>query len=396
MFRVNHFIIIIGILILLASCKSDGKAEKTAKVVSIDSLLQLRYQRLLEYSVDSTSIPRSYTKTTNSTRGIPSKDWCSGFFPGNLWQLFKLTGNEKYKQKAMEWTPFIEKEKYNDGTHDMGFKVYSSFGEGYEVTGNEKYKEVIVQGAKTLATRFNKNVGSLRSWDWNSGTWEFPVIVDNMMNLELLFEATRMSGDSTYHKIAVQHANTTLKNHFREDNSIYHVVVYDTINGKVKEKVTHQGFNDESTWARGQAWGIYGYTMAYRYTKNEDYLNQAEATAKFFLSHENLPEDGIPYWDFNDPDLPNAPRDVSAATIIASAFFELNDYTSDPQYLVYSKKVLNTLQSEKYLLDKEIDAPFILDHSTGNWPKKDEIDEPITYADYYFLEALLRKKRIDI
>lgn len=393
MFRANHFFFAIGILMLIVSCKSDGKAEKKAEVVSIDSLLQLRYQRLLEYSVDSTNIPRSYTKATNSTRGVPSKDWCSGFFPGNLWQLFKLTGNEIYKQKAMEWTAFIEKEKYNDGTHDMGFKVYSSFGQGYEITHNEKYKEVIVQSAKTLATRFNENVGSLRSWDWNSDTWEFPVIVDNMMNLELLFEATRFTGDSTFHKIAIQHANTTLKNHVREDNSIYHVVVYDTINGTVKEKVTHQGFNGESIWARGQAWGIYGYTMAYRYTKNEDYLNQAEATAKFFLSHENLPEDGIPYWDFKDPDIPDAPRDVSAATIIASAFFELNNFTANADYLAYSKKVLHTLQSEKYILDKVIDAPFILDHSTGNWPKSDEIDEPITYADYYFLEALLREKR---
>ena len=253
MFRVNHCFFAICIVILGVSCKYDGKDKKMAEAVSIDSLLLLRYQHMVEFPIDSTNIPRSFTKKTGTTRGVSSPDWISGFFPGNLWQLFKLTGDEIYRQKAMEWTQFLEKEKYNDATHDMGFKVYCSFGEGYEVSGNEKYKEVIVQGAKTLATRFNENVGSLRSWDFNSDIWEFPVIVDNMMNLELLFEATRLSGDSTFHKIAIKHANTTLKNHFREDHSIYHVVVYDTINGTVKEKVTHQGFNNESTWSRGQA-----------------------------------------------------------------------------------------------------------------------------------------------
>jgi len=388
-----RFTIILVTLILFVSCKSVNKDEDMASVVSIDSLLQLRYQRLLEYPVDSTDIPRSYTKATSSTRGVSSEDWCSGFFPGNLWQLYKLTGNEAYKQKAMQWTPFIEKEKFNNGNHDIGFKVYCSIGEGYEVNGDATYKEVIVQSAKTLTTRFNEKVGSIRSWDFNEDIWEFPVIVDNMMNLELLFEATKLSNDSTFYKMAQKHANTTLKNHIREDNSIYHVVVYDTITGEVNDKVTHQGFDDDSSWARGQAWGIYGFTMAYRYTKDSTYLNQAKATADFYLSHENLPNDGIPYWDFNDPKLPDAPRDVSASTIIASAFLELDNYTEEPNYLTYAKKVLKTLKSEEYILPTTIDAPFILDHSTGNWPKKDEMDEPIAYADYYYLEALLRIKK---
>jgi rhamnogalacturonyl hydrolase YesR len=285
----------------------------------------------------------------------------------------------------------MESQKFNDGTHDMGFKIFSSFGEGLKVAKDSSYKDVIVQSAKTLATRFNENVGSLRSWDFNADEWEFPVIVDNMMNLELLFEATKITDDSTFYDIAVKHANTTLKNHIRENNSIYHVVVYDTVSGAVKDKVTHQGFNDESSWARGQAWGIYGFTMAYRYTQDTTYLNQAEATANYYLSQENLPEDGIPYWDFDDPKIPDAVRDVSAATIIASAFFELDRYTDDPKYLVYANKVLDTLKSKEYLLPADVDAPFILDHSTGNWPKKDEMDGPV-YADYYFLEALLRKQ----
>jgi len=212
-----------------------------------------------------------------------------------------------------------------------------------------------------------------------------------MMNLELLFEATKMSGDSTFHNIAVKHANTTLKNQFRDDNSANHVVVYDTINGSVKMKVTHQGYNDESSWARGQSWAIYGFTMAYRYTKDPAYLAQAEATAAFFMEHPNLRKDNIPYWDFNHPNIPTVPRDVSAATIMASALYELNGFTKNKTYLNFANKVLDNLQSPDYILNKDIDAPFILDHSTGNGPKDDEMDGPINYADYYFLEALLRR-----
>jgi len=284
----------------------------------------------------------------------------------------------------------MENEKHNNRTHDMGFKIYCSYGNGYEVTNRKDYEEIIIKSAQTLSTRFNKNVGSIRSWDFNSDIWEFPVIIDNMMNLELLFEATKLSGDSTYHHLAVNHANTTLDNHYRNDGSSYHVVVYDTIYGNVLDKVTHQGIHDESAWARGQAWGIYGYTMAYRYTKDAKYLARAESSARFFLNHKNLRDDGIPYWDFNDPAIPNAPRDVSAATIMASALLELSSITKNDEYAEYSKKVIKTLTSDEYILKADEVAPFILDHSTGNWPKDDEIDRPIVYADYYFLESLLR------
>lgn len=387
-------VIAMAFVFLSVACKSDGKNKSGTPVVSVDSLLQIRYQNLLHYPVDSMSFPRSYTRATKTTRKVPSKDWTSGFFPGNLWQLYKLTGNEAYKERAAEWTALMEREKRNDGTHDMGFKIYCSFGEGNEVEKSAFYQDVIVESAQTLATRFNENVGSLRSWDFNSDVWEFPVIIDNMMNLELLFEATRIRGDSAFHKMAVTHANTTLKNHFRPDNSSVHVVVYDTISGAVKEKVTHQGFDAESVWSRGQGWGIYGYTMCYRFTKDPAYLKQAEASAHFFLNHPNLPEDGIPFWDLKDPALPDAVKDVSAATIIASALLELATYSNQPEYSAYAKKVMETLHSTEYVLDSDIDAPFILDHSTGNWPKKDEMDEPIVYGDYYFLEALLRTKNL--
>ncbi|HDZ06690.1 hypothetical protein LCGC14_0190000 [marine sediment metagenome] len=392
MYRICITTIVTLVLFVFVSCKDTSVKQSNSEAVSIDSLLQNRYEKLLEYPLDSLSIPRSYNPISKEIFKVEPKDWTSGFYPGNLWQLYKLTGEEVFKNKAVEWTKFIEKEKYNDGTHDMGFKIYSSFGEGFEVTNEEHYKDVIVESANTLITRFNKNVGSLRSWDFNADIWEFPVIIDNMMNLELLFEATRISGDSIYHNIAIKHANTTLKNHFREDNSSYHVVVYDTVSGRVNSKVTHQGFNDNSAWARGQAWGVYGFTMCYRYTKNPMYLEQAEKLAVFYLNHSKLPEDGIPYWDFDDPNIPNVVKDVSAAAIVASALVELSTYTNNDTYLDYSNKVLNTLKTEEYIISPDIDAPFILKHSTGNWPKNDEMDGPIVYGDFYFLELMLRIK----
>lgn len=387
-------ILVLGLVGLCCSisCKDAKRKVGTKAQVTIDSLLEIRYQKLLEFPLDSTGFPRSYNPSSDKLRTVPSKDWTSGFFPGNLWHLYELTSNPKFKERAAEWTAFIEKEKINDGTHDMGFKVFCSFGEGLKINGSPAYKDIIVQSARTLASRFNENVGCLRSWDFNKDVWEFPVIIDNMMNLELLFEATKISGDSTYHHMAVSHANTTLKHHYRDDNSTYHVVVYDTINGAVLDKVTHQGLRDDSSWARGQAWGIYGYTMAYRYTKDPAYLSQARASATFYLEHPNLREDGIPYWDFDDPKIPESVRDVSAATIVASAFYELAQYDDHPRYIAYADKVIAQLLSREYLLGPNVEAPFILKHSTGHWPKKDEMDEPIVYGDYYFLEALIRQR----
>ncbi|WP_157207796.1 glycoside hydrolase family 88 protein [Mariniflexile maritimum] len=393
MIKFSSSYVFIGLAVLLSACKPNDKTKGT-DTARVSSLLEFRYAKLLEYPIDSVGFPRSMSVKTGAINKVPSKDWTSGFFAGNLWLLYQLTGNEAYKQRAQKWTAFIEKEKYNGKTHDMGFKVFCSFGKGLEVEGNQHYKAVILQSAQTLSTRFNAKVGAIRSWDFNSDIWEFPVIIDNMLNLELLFEATKISGDSTYYNMAVKHANTTLKNHFRSDHSTYHVVVYDTITGLPKSKVTHQGFNDQSSWARGQSWAIYGYTLMYRYTKDKAYLAQAEATANFFINHKNLPDDGIPYWDFNDPKIPNAPRDASAATVTASALFELYGFTKNKAYLNYANKVLASLNSEKYILPETVQGPFILDHSTGNWPKNDEIDEPIVYADYYFLEATLRKKAL--
>ena len=260
---------------------------------------------------------------------VPSKDWTSGFFPGELWFLYEYTQNNFWKKKAQQHTDILEKEKMNGSTHDMGFKVYCSFGNGYRLTQDEHYKEVLLQSAHTLATRFKPAAGIIRSWDHSAAKWVCPVIIDNMMNLELLFWATKESKDSTFYRIAVDHARTTMKHHFRPDFSSYHVIDYDTITGQVLKKNTHQGFADESAWSRGQAWALYGYTMCYRETRLPEFLEQAQNIEKYLFTHPNMPEDLIPYWDFDAPGIPDEPRDVSAATVIASALYELSLY--DPE-----------------------------------------------------------------
>jgi len=381
-------------IILISLFINNCQAQNKTKGFAVKTEINQRFSKLLDFPVDSVLIPRSMDLSSGVVKKVKSKDWTSGFFAGNLWQIYSLTGDVRFKEKAILWNAFIEKEKFNNTTHDMGFKVFCSFGKGLKVKDNAKYKNIIVKSAQTLVTRFDTKIGAIRSWDHNKEFFDFPVIIDNMLNLELLFEASKISGDKTYKNIAIQHANTTLKNHFRKDNSCYHVIDYDTLSGKVKNKLTHQGFNNESSWARGQSWAVYGFTMAYRYTKNKEYLKQAEATAKYYMNYKTLPEDGIPYWDFNDTSIPNAPRDASSATVMASALIELYSFTKNQTYLEYSNKIINTLSSDKYLLNDSVKGPFILDHSTGNWPKKDEIDQPIVYADYYFLEAIIRKQSL--
>ncbi|MCB2410512.1 glycoside hydrolase family 88 protein [Hymenobacter lucidus] len=326
---------------------------------------------------------------------VPSRDWTSGFFPGYLWLLSEATGQEKWRTAARTYTARIEAEKTNGTTHDMGFKVYCSFGNGYRLTQDAAYREVLVQAARTLSTRFSPTVGALRSWDHHRETWSYPVIIDNMLNLELLFAATRLTGDSSFYRIAVAHANTTLRNHFRPDYSTYHVVDYDTLTGQVIKKTTHQGYANESAWARGQGWALYGYTMCYRETRNPAYLAQAEKVAAFILNHPNLPPDLIPYWDFNAPDIPNAPRDASAGAVIASALYELSTYSplQATSYRQKADKMLGNL-ARHYAARPGGSRGFLLLHSTGHQPANSEVDGPLIYADYYFLEALLRQRNL--
>ncbi|MGN7785434.1 glycoside hydrolase family 88 protein [Niabella sp. 22666] len=326
---------------------------------------------------------------------VKSGDWTSGFFPGVLWFLYDYTRNTEWKKEAERYTADIEKEQWNGGTHDMGFKVYCSVGNGFRLTGSNHYKEVLIQSAKTLSRRFNKTAGVIRSWDHNKQKWDYPVIIDNMLNLELLFAASKLTGDRSFYNIAVSHANTTMKNHFRKDFGTWHVVDYDSTQaGKINKKTTHQGYADESTWSRGEAWAIYGYTMCYRETKDPKYLRQAENVAGFILKHPNLPEDLIPYWDFNAPQIPHEPRDVSAAAVMASALLELSTYSkSGKLYRATAEKMLTNL-TKSYRAPIGSDFGFLLQHSTGSKPSDSEVDVPLSYADYYYLEALLRLRKL--
>ena len=343
-----------------------------------------------EDTVISLFSPR--TVGNDSLKLVASRDWTSGFFPGELWMLYGYTGSKEWRQAAEVYTGLMEREKTNATTHDMGFKIYCSFGTGYRLTHDKAYRDIIIQSARTLSTRFNPLIGCIRSWDHHRNLWGFPVIIDNMMNLELLFEATRLTGDSSFYKIAVSHANTTMKNHYRPDYSSYHVVDYDTLTGKVVKRQTWQGANDSSAWARGQAWGLYAYTMCYRYTKNPVYLRQAEHIAAFILGHPHLPADKIPYWDFNAPGIPNEPRDASAAAIIASGLYELSGYSRKAgEYRAAAGTILKNL-TKYYRSPIGANKGFILLHSTGGKPTNTEVDVPINYADYYYLEALLRSR----
>lgn len=388
------------LIISVVGCNlSTTGTENTSLPVSntLEQQLELLSKRavadLEKITFDSLQIPR--TVEEGALKGTPSKSWTSGFYPGMLWQLYGFSGDEKLKMAAEKWSAIVEKEQWDSGTHDLGFKIYCPFGNAYKITHDEKYKEVFVNAAKTLSTRFNEKVGAIRSWDHHEHLWEFPVIIDNMMNLEMLFEATKLTGDSIFFHVADRHAMTTLKNHFREDYSSYHVIGYDSETGDVTKKNTHQGLNHESAWSRGQAWGLYGYTISYKYTRNPKYLKQAQKIADFIFNHPNLPEDLIPYWDYDAPNIPNEPRDVSAATITASGLLELSTHDSEnaDKYISWANKILKSLESEKYRCDI---PPFFLKHSVGSIPGEFEMDSPIIYADYFYVEALLRAKDLQI
>jgi hypothetical protein len=378
------------LFLIIGSISRAQKINLPVVMTEVEKQTSLMLQEIPIARGDKAELVSPRTIENGQLKLVSSRDWTSGFFPGVLWMLYEYTKKEVWKTQAQQFTSNLEGEKTNGTTHDMGFKIYCSFGSGFKITQDPHYKEVIIEAAKTLSTRFNPKVGALRSWDHHQDVWGFPVIIDNMMNLELLFEATKWSGDSSFYRIAVSHANTTMKNHYRPDFSSYHVVDYDTATGKVVKKNTHQGFADESAWSRGQAWGLYGFTMCYRETGDKAYLFQAERIANFILINPNLPKDMVPYWDFNAPNIPKAERDASAAAIMASAFYELSRYSSQGSYYRdVAGKIVESL-TKKYRSPIGKNKGFILLHCVGHMPNKSEVDAPINYADYYYVEALLR------
>ncbi len=319
--------------------------------------------------------------------------WVSGFFPGSLWYAYELSGDEELKPLAISYTNLLAPVQDYTKSHDVGFMIGCSYGNALRLSQDDSIKTVIINTAESLITRFDPTIGCIRSWEF--GDWNYPVIIDNMMNLELLFRASELSGDTKYRDIAITHANTTMENHFRPDWTSYHVVSYND-DGTVECRQTHQGKSDDSAWARGQAWGLYGYTMCYRKTGNAQYLALARNIADMIMSNV-LTDDAVPLWDYSAPDLQRTPRDASAGAITSSAMLELSTMVDPDQsgkYFAYGERILESLSSPRYLAKPGENMGFVLKHSVGDLPHGNQIDTPLNYADYYYLEAL--KRYIDI
>ncbi len=406
------FITTAVVCVALAAFKPDTNELSFIRDNFQFATMQLKHM-LTDAAKNSFSFPRTTDKNGNMA-GTNMYDWTPGFFPGNLWMASDFMQDKQLQVAATEWTGRLEPLQYYTGNHDLGFMMYCSYGQAYRLTGNPAYKTILIQSAKSLCTRYNPVTGCIKSWNafrsWHGDkTYRFPVIIDNMMNLELLFFASRETGDTTYRHIAVSHALQTIQHQVRSDFSSYHVVCYDTTNGKVMARETAQGYADNSTWARGQAWGIYGFTMCYRETKDPRFLQTAMGMADWYIHHKNLPEDKVPYWDFNAgetgytpgihshaPACTQKPRDASAAAITASALLELANYAGakGAGYREAAIRMLHSLAGPAYRAVAGTNGNFLLMHSVGSVAHGSEVDVPLIYADYYFLEALQRYQQL--
>ena len=381
--------------LVLTTASVSAQQPKAALLQTVNHHLQQAAEqyRYFMKQVPPDSFPETFNPATARWAMGGTKSWMCGFYLGALLYLFEATHDSTLYRAALAKMKLLEREQYNKDTHDLGFMMYCPFGNARRIAFDTSYRRILLNSARSLASRFSPVTGCTRSW--NSVPSQFMVIIDNMMNLELLCEGTKLSGDSSFYRIAVTHANTTLKNHFRPDHSSYHLVIYDPLTGQVQKKQTVQGAYDESAWARGQAWGLYGYTMMYRETSDPKYLAQAMHIAGFILPH--LPADKIPYWDFNAPGILNTSRDVSAAAITCSALLELAAYapaTAAAQYQHTAEAILQSLMSPGYASATGDNGGFLLKHGTGNHPKNSDIDVSIIYADYYYIEALLRYRNL--
>lgn len=379
------------------------------------TVAEKQYAQMLRTQTDLTSFPRT-TNKDGSVKGTDVWDWTGGFFPGALWYIYEYTRKPEWKEAAVKWTEALEQGQFLTQHHDVGFVMYCSYGNAVRFEKDpkklEKYRKILIQSAESALTRFNPKVGLIKSWDakasWDKKTtWQYPVIIDNMMNLEMLCYVSELTGNPKYKEVAISHALKTMKNHFRADYSTYHVVDY-AENGKVLHQQTNQGFSDNSTWSRGQGWAVYGFTMMYRETKDKRFLEAAQKAADFYISHANLPEDKIPYWDFNvnqkgyTPDWDYAarkqshiPRDASAGALTASGLLELSTFAKDgSKYFKSAEQMLKSLSGSEYLAKPGTNSGFILKHCVGSFPHNSEIDVPLIYADYYFLEALVRYSKL--
>ena len=387
---------LIAISLLMFACASPKEKETAFNPTKVLDLSAKKIKKTSLELTNSNEFLRNISKDSTDWNVVGVKDWCSGFWPGVLWYAYEASGDEELRVEAERFTAPVKEIAYTSALdHDIGFQVYCSFGNGYRLTGNEKYKTILLAAADTLATLYNPKVGSILSWPIMVEEMGHNTIIDNMMNLELLFWAAKNGGDKRLYDIAESHAKVTMKYIVRPDNAVYHVADFNQETGEFVKGHTHQGLADESMWARGQTWGIYGFAMSYRETGNKDFLNTSIRIADHFL--ERLPKDGIPYWDFDDPKIPNAPKDASASGVAACGLLELSGLVKDKvlkeKYFNAAKKSLEILSSKEYYSGDKNKA--LLLHSTGHLPNNSEIDVPIIYADYYYMEALLRLKKME-
>lgn len=395
----------VGLLIFTVGCKNSKEKEITAaeKAVSIDLNQQINdCETQLEIAVpkltDLTKHPRLIETDGTDWKEVTNNKlvWTSGFYPGILWYAYQVTGNERWKKEAIKRTEVFEEYKNITEHHDIGFMMFPAYGNGYEIGGKKEYKDILLASAKSLASRFNPKVGTIRSWSNKMHPrWQQHItIIDNMLNLELLFWAAKHGGDSKYYDIAVKHAETTMKNHFRPDLTSWHVIEYDSISGAILNRHTKQGYADDSRWSRGQAWGVYGYTMVYKETKDKKFLDFAQKITDKYLSM--LPEDMVPCWDFDVANDPKEEKDASAAAVVASALLDLSTFVESKEdkerYYDAAIKMLKSLGSDKYSGVGKADS-FLL-HSTGAKSLGHEIDVALIYADYYYIEALSRLQKM--
>lgn len=379
----------IGILSCLHFVSTAQTLKKNPKWVSSALVtVEKHAKNMLPDVIEAKQTPRSIEKGLR-----PSRDWTSGFYPGVLWYLYEYTNNTYWKDNAETITEYLVKEQFNTEDHDVGFRVYCSYGNGWLLTKNLEYKKAVIQAARSLGTRFNDKTQTIMSWNPRKDRdWKYPVIIDNMMNLELMYEAAKLSGDKSLAEIATKHADQTMKYHFREDYSCPHVVDYDPETGAFRKMDWNNGFCDPkvAAWSRGQSWGLYGFTLMYRETKDEKYLKHAEKIAEFLLNHPNMPEDMIPYWDYSSPKIPTM-RDASAGAIMASALMELSTYSKKgKEYFKAGEKMLKSLSSDQYLAKPESNGNYAIMHCTGNYLSGSEVNNTLSYADYYYVEGLCR------
>lgn len=393
----NRISLLILLTLLLGCSKKDDSL--TIKEI-VDKGLQQSENQYKGMILNLQNYPNRFPNSIDYKNELTTKDasdWTSGFFAGSLWLLYENSADSFFLKEAQKYTLLTEHLQYKTNSHDIGFIIYSAYGNGYRLTHNNEYKNVIISASKTMIKPFNPRVGGIRCSDFNHERSQCPILIDNIVTLEMLLFSAENTNDTTFLPIAISQTDLTTKWLVRSNRSCYNVVSFDSITGVPHAWQAQQGYSPESVWARGQSWALYGYTMMYRLTKKPRYLKIAQEIANYLISQPNMPKDCIPYWDFESPNIPNEMRDASSAAIMASALIELSTFVSLPiqkKYLDTAEKQIRTLTSDKYLSKVDTNGNFILKHSVGNYPNNNQIDVPLLFADYYYIEALIRLKKI--